>query len=189
MNHQIVISGLGGQGVLFVTRVLAQACMDEGKRVLTSETHGMAQRGGTVISHLKVGTFNSPLIRPGNADLLLTLKQENYLQHKGFLKPGGKAIVNSDEAVSKGLDSTPMGIEKGLILMDGNKMARDDNNVRSFNLYLLGGALGLMPVCSLERVKARIEKIFSTKGEMVIQKALLAVETGYNYTQKCQKEG
>lgn len=189
MNHQIVISGLGGQGVLFVTRVLAQACMDDDKRVLTSETHGMAQRGGTVISHLKVGTFNSPLIRPGNADLLLTLKQENYLQHRGFLKLDGKALVNSEELVLKGLDSTPMGMVEGLTLMDGNKMAKADDNARSFNLYMLGGALGLMPVCSLERVKARIEKIFSAKGETIIAKALLAVETGYNYTQKYRKEG
>lgn len=182
MNYQIVISGLGGQGVLFVTKVLAQACMDDNKRVLTSETHGMAQRGGTVISHLKVGTFASPLIRPGNADLLLALKQENYPQHRGFLKSGGKALVNSEDlnlnAEKSDLNSPDF------ISMDGQKLAKVDDNLRSFNLYMLGGAIKLVPVCSLEKVKARIEKMFSSKGEEVIAKALLAVETGYNHIRK-----
>ncbi len=175
MNYQIVISGVGGQGVLFVTRVLAQACMDENKRVLTSETHGMAQRGGTVISHLKVGTFSSPLIRPGSADLLLTLKQENYPQHRGYLKPGGQALVNCPAPGAEGEEFTAM---------DGEKMAAADNNARSFNLYMLGAAIGLVPVCSLGAVKARVEKIFSSKDKAVRAKALLAVETGYNSIQK-----
>ena len=179
MNYQIVISGLGGQGVLFVTRVLAQACMDDSKRVLTSETHGMAQRGGTVISHLKVGTFASPLIRPGNADLLLALKQENYPQHRGFLKPDGRALVNCRDFDLNLNDQKP-----DFISMDGQKLAEADDNLRSFNLYMLGGAIKLVPVCSLEKVKARIEKIFSPKGERVIAKALLAVETGYNHIRK-----
>lgn len=182
MNYQIVISGLGGQGVLFVTRVLAQACMDDNKRVLTSETHGMAQRGGTVISHLKVGTFASPLIRPGNADLLLALKQENYPQHRGFLKPDGKALVNCRDL---DLNAEKLELTKpDFTSMDGQKMAETDNNLRSFNLYMLGGAIRLVPVCSLEKVKARIEKIFSSKGEGVIEKALLAVETGYYHIRK-----
>jgi len=68
IRQQIVISGVGGQGVLFITGLLADAAIDKGLPVFTSETHGMAQRGGTVISHLKVGDFSSPLIRPGHAD-------------------------------------------------------------------------------------------------------------------------
>jgi indolepyruvate ferredoxin oxidoreductase beta subunit len=65
---QLVISGVGGQGVLFVTRLMAEAVIRKGLPVMTSETHGMAQRGGSVISHLKVGVFSSPLIRGGAAD-------------------------------------------------------------------------------------------------------------------------
>ena len=75
MNHQQkVISGVGGQGVLFDTRLMAEAAIRKGLPVLTSETHGMAQRGGTVISHLKVGAYTSPLIRTGQADVLLAMK-------------------------------------------------------------------------------------------------------------------
>ena len=65
MKQQIVVSGIGGQGVLFVTRILAEAAIERGMEVLTSETHGMAMRGGTVISHVKAGPFTSPLIRTG----------------------------------------------------------------------------------------------------------------------------
>jgi indolepyruvate ferredoxin oxidoreductase beta subunit len=175
MNYQIVISGVGGQGVLFVTRLLAQACMDDNKRVLTSETHGMAQRGGTVISHLKVGTFKSPLIRPGNADLLVALKEENYPQHRGFLREGGKALVNAKEKSVKSVDLTPV---------DADAMALQDNNLHSTNLYMLGAALASVEVCSLERIKGQIEKVFSAKSDTVRANALLALETGYNHISK-----
>ena len=82
-QYQIVISGVGGQGVLFVTRLLAEAAIGKGLPVFTSETHGMAQRGGTVISHLKVGRFASPLIMPGAADGLNALKAEGVAMHSG----------------------------------------------------------------------------------------------------------
>jgi len=85
-QQQIIISGVGGQGVLFVTRLLAEAAIQKGMPVVTSETHGMAQRGGTVISHLKVGDFSSVLIRSRQADGLLALQEENILQHGHYLK-------------------------------------------------------------------------------------------------------
>jgi indolepyruvate ferredoxin oxidoreductase beta subunit len=96
VRQQILISGVGGQGVLFVTRILAEAAIARGLAVFTSETHGMAQRGGTVVSHLKVGEFHSPLIRAGQADGLLALKAENLSQHMSFLKPGGWVFLNSE---------------------------------------------------------------------------------------------
>ena len=95
MKQQIVVSGTGGQGVLFVTRVIAEAALREGHPVLTSETHGMAMRGGTVISHVKVGDFRSPLIRSGQADIGLFLAKENLAVHGVYLRPGGCAFVNA----------------------------------------------------------------------------------------------
>ncbi len=99
INQQIIISGVGGQGVLFVTRLLAEAAIKKGLPVFTSETHGMAQRGGTVLSHLKVGEYASPLIRPAQADGLLVLKAENLAQHGAFLKDGGWVIANGENKV------------------------------------------------------------------------------------------
>ena len=94
IQQQIVISGVGGQGVLFVTRLMAEAAIRKGLPVLTSETHGMAQRGGTVISHLKVGAYSSPLIRTGQADVLLAMKDEGAAQHGHYLHRDGWAVVN-----------------------------------------------------------------------------------------------
>ncbi|MDX9822298.1 MAG: 2-oxoacid:acceptor oxidoreductase family protein, partial [Syntrophales bacterium] len=98
MKQQIVISGTGGQGVLFVTRVIAEAALREGYPVLTSETHGMAMRGGTVISHVKIGDFRSPLIRTRQADVGLFLAAENLAVHGRYLRPEGRACVNAPGA-------------------------------------------------------------------------------------------
>ena len=95
MKQQIIISGLGGQGALTVTRVLAEAAAALGLEVLTSETHGMAQRGGTVISMIKVGPFRGPLIPAGRADVGLFLHPGNLGVHRFYLRAGGAVFVNA----------------------------------------------------------------------------------------------
>ncbi len=133
-QYQIVISGVGGQGVLFITRLLAEAAISKGLPVFTSETHGMAQRGGTVISHLKVGEFTSPLIIPGEAGGLIALKAESVDQHGDYLKPGAWAAVNSPN---------DMDVQKRFHLhcFDADRMARNIDNPRALNLIMLGFAL------------------------------------------------
>jgi len=97
MKQQIILSGLGGQGVLFITRVLAEAAVLRGLEVLTSETHGMAMRGGTVISHVKVGSFSSPLIRSGKADIGIFLHTRGLEAHRGYVSGRDGLFVNTDE--------------------------------------------------------------------------------------------
>jgi indolepyruvate ferredoxin oxidoreductase beta subunit len=94
MKQQIIVSGLGGQGAVTLTRLLAEAALALGVPVITSETHGMAQRGGTVISMVKVGNFRGPLIPAGAADLGLILHEKNLAVHRHFVKPGGTLVVN-----------------------------------------------------------------------------------------------
>jgi indolepyruvate ferredoxin oxidoreductase beta subunit len=96
MKQQIIISGLGGQGVLTVTRLLAEAAAALGLPVITSETHGMAQRGGTVISMIKVGPFRGPLIPAGAADVGLFLHRGNLAVHHFYLRPKGTVFINTD---------------------------------------------------------------------------------------------
>lgn len=177
MNQQIIISGVGGQGVLFVTRLLAQACMAKGLHVLTSETHGMAQRGGTVISHLKIGNFKSPLIRPGNADLFVVLKTENFDQHKGFLKSDGVAVVNT----SSPLQLPPPGT---VISFDADTAAREDAAMGSVNLYMLGVALTATPLCSLEEINRQITERLAQRKPELAEKALACVARGYAGTKE-----
>ncbi len=129
VRQQIVISGVGGQGVLFVTRLLAEAAIARGLAVLTSETHGMAQRGGSVVSHLKVGDFSSPLIRSGCADGLLGLKAESLALHGHFCRPRGWQVVN-------GGDDSAAGAR-----VDADEIAARIENPRAVNLVVLGYAL------------------------------------------------
>jgi indolepyruvate ferredoxin oxidoreductase beta subunit len=115
VKQQIIVSGLGGQGVLTVIRLLAEAAFASGLEVLTSETHGMAQRGGTVISMVKVGPFRGPLIPAGSADVGLFLHEPNLPVHRFYLKPGGLAFVNSPAGGdSFHVDATGLAQEMGL---------------------------------------------------------------------------
>ena len=129
-NQQIIISGVGGQGVLFVTRLLAEAAINKGLAVFTSETHGMAQRGGTVLSHLKVGDYSSPLIRPAQADGLLALRAENLIQHRAFLKNGGWVIANGEN------DAKNDGIVQ-VDEIDADSLAQEIGNPKAVNLIVL----------------------------------------------------
>ena len=128
MKQQIIVSGIGGQGVLFLTRVIAQVAVNSGIPVLTSETHGMAQRGGTVLSCIKVGAFASPLIRAGQADLGLLLWDANVSVHRNLLRPDGAMVVNS--------------ADKGEgIRLEAARLARELGNAVLTNLVLLGAAV------------------------------------------------
>ena len=126
VQQQVIISGVGGQGVLFVTRLLAEAAINKGLPVFTSETHGMAQRGGTVLSHFKVGDFSSPLIRPKRADILVLLKSENLKQHGSFLRPGGWAVSN-------GTDGPGTDFPSPVKTIDADTLAQEIENPKGFS--------------------------------------------------------
>ena len=129
MKQQIVVSGIGGQGVLFITQVLAEAAITKGMAVLTSETHGMAMRGGTVISHVKVGSFTSPLIRTGQAEIGLFLHAGNVDAHQGFLKIGGAMYLNA-------------AMSGNTAAIDATRIAQRHGSLVIANLVLLGFAIG-----------------------------------------------
>ena len=176
VRQQILVSGLGGQGVLFLTRLLADAAIRRGVPVLTSETHGMAQRGGVVVSHLKVGDFFSPLIRASRADGLILLSEENLAAHRGFLRPGGWMVVNGR--------STPEGPRAHLLDADG--LAREAGNPQGANLVLLGFALRRLGTvggggglyCSAGDVRAALEARVGT-AEHLLGASLAALDLGF----------
>lgn len=182
VKQQILISGVGGQGVLFVTGLLAEAAISKGLAVFTSETHGMAQRGGTVVSHFKVGDFSSPLIRPFKADGLLVLKYENVAQHGSFLRKGGWAVVNSGNDLKIDKTLTASGI-------DADKLAQEIANPKSVNLIMLGFALAkagkkgggqINLFCTLTDIKKVLHKKFSSRKKL-IDASIKAIDTGYYF--------
>ena len=181
IQQQLIISGVGGQGVLFVTRLLAEAAIKKRLPVFTSETHGMAQRGGTVLSHFKVGDFSSPLIRPKQADGLLVLKAENISVHKNFLKSSGWVVANIDNS-SKKIPGIPVHN------IDADSLAQEIGNSKAVNLVVLGFALA-----KARKVKAKQNKLFCTmtdiksvlkerfgKNKKMLEASLNALEAGYH---------
>ncbi len=177
-SQQIVITGVGGQGILFITRLLAEAAIKNKLSVFTSETHGMAQRGGTVLSHLKVGNFSSPLIRPFQAHALLALKTENLAQHGYYLNSDAWTVVNSSGEVTSGADWS-------VYTVDANKLALDIQNPKSANLVLLGFAVAVSSrrlentfFCSLEDIKSVLENRL-TGNQKMLDASIEAIETGF----------
>ncbi|MDR1873610.1 MAG: 2-oxoacid:acceptor oxidoreductase family protein [Synergistaceae bacterium] len=97
---QYIIAGVGGQGILFTSRVLGKIAIDRGLSVIGSEVHGMAQRGGSVISHFRVGDYSGPLITEGHADVVMAFDQNEGIRNLSFLKDGGTFVVSvQDPAV------------------------------------------------------------------------------------------
>ena len=179
-RRQILVSGIGGQGVLFVSRILADAAIDKGYSVLTSEIHGMAQRGGTVVSHLKVGGFAGPLIREGRADGLIVLKDENLGPHSRFLAPSGWAVVNSK---SKAWET---GFPVHAVDADG--LAMEAGRTRGTNLILLGFLVSRLGsnienggiFCGADDLRQAIERKFA-RDRGALTESIAAFDLGIRF--------
>ena len=91
---QYIIVGIGGQGILFTSRILGKIAIDKGLAVIGSEVHGMAQRGGSVISHFKIGDYKGPLVKEGCTDVVMAFDQSEGIRNLSFLKEGGTFLVN-----------------------------------------------------------------------------------------------
>ncbi|MHC1743023.1 MAG: indolepyruvate oxidoreductase subunit beta [Syntrophobacteraceae bacterium] len=176
--QQIIISGVGGQGILFVTKLLAETALRLGYSVLISETHGMAQRGGNVISHLKVqrrdaslaerAPLTSPLVRPGRADVLLALHPDAPAAHGFYLKPGGVLLLNDRSAETPGtIDATAIAAELGSAV--------------AANLVMLGFATGSgVLFCDPESIR---ETLVGSGGKR-LESSLAAFSAGWEEARK-----
>ncbi len=148
----VFICGVGGQGILLSSKILSALALNEGLAVKKSEVHGMAQRGGSVVSHVRYGKeIFSPVIEERCADFLLAFEKMEALRWLHYLKPGGTAIVNKLELLPSGLDNYPDGIEKEIegrceraIFVEAEKLARDAGSPRAVNVVLLGVLAGLI---------------------------------------------
>jgi indolepyruvate ferredoxin oxidoreductase beta subunit len=136
----IILCGLGGQGILFMTKVLAQTALRKGCPVLGAETHGMAQRGGSVISHLRIGRAQSSLIRAGTADLLLAAEENEAYRNLPFLARGGKMYANADNRSfpREETRSYLAGMQIQCRSVPATALAVEGGAVRAANLALLG---------------------------------------------------
>ena len=178
MRKNIILCGVGGQGTVLASRLLSDAAMAKGIPVLSAETIGMAQRGGSVFSHLRMGDgLFSPMIARGEADLIIGFEPGEAVRLLPFLKPGGEMIV-SDRAVmpvTASLAGTDYSASdmlsflsrqvKDLRVIDAEKAMRAVGSPKVLNLILLGaaaagGALGLTAEDLREAVRARVPEKF-----------------------------
>ena len=136
----LVLCGLGGQGILFMTRIIAMASLDRGHDVMGAETHGMAQRGGSVVSHLRVGKVQNSLVMEGSAGYMIALEENEGYRNLPFLSHGASMYVNGDpahspdERVKKFLDDQKISFHA----VQAWTIARELGAPRSSNLALLG---------------------------------------------------
>jgi indolepyruvate ferredoxin oxidoreductase beta subunit len=158
MRLQVVLSGVGGQGILFLSRLLAEAAIAGGFPVLTSETHGMAQRGGVVVSHLKVGGFESPLVRTGRADLLLVLKEENVALHRAFLAEGGALVVNAAAPIDAGPSVRVHAVDADALALSAGAPHAVNLVIFGFALARIGGGTAGGFFCEAGEIRAALSR-------------------------------
>ena len=171
-GFDILIVGIGGQGTILASNVLGEACLIEGRHVKGAETHGMAQRGGSVESHIRIDGEFGPLIAPGQADLLISFDLLEALRYSHYLKPSGKMVVNrhlvlptsvyTQKLVAPSEEEIITALKKyELCLLDADKIATDAGSPLSQNVVMLGAAskwMPLKPAALLESVRKLVPK-------------------------------
>jgi indolepyruvate ferredoxin oxidoreductase, beta subunit len=163
--YSIVLAGVGGQGILFASRILFEAAMAKGQKVMGAETHGMSQRGGSVVSHFKMGDQSSSMVIPGTADALIALERTEGLRNLEFLRPGGVYLVNAPD-----LSHVPAVVraffEKSGIAVrsfDADGAALAAGKPLTSNLYVMGYFSGL-PASPFSGALAREIVVRLSKG-------------------------
>jgi indolepyruvate ferredoxin oxidoreductase beta subunit len=136
----IVLCGLGGQGILFMTKVLSQAALDKGFNIMGAETHGMAQRGGSVVSHLRIGEVEGSLVNTGSARFLLSLDESEGYRNLPFLSRGARMYVNTGSPRFPREETRHFLKENEIICrsLPAVAIARELGSPMSLNLALLG---------------------------------------------------
>lgn len=182
MKQDILMVGVGGQGIILLSDILGQVALAVGYDVKKTDTLGMAQRGGSVTSHLRIAKkVWSPLITAGEADFLLAFEKLEAARWANFVKPGGIVVINNLEipplSISLGThkypdESTVLNMFKQrtdrIYMIDGSKEAKDAGDIRSLNIFMLGFLSAVIPLeitesvwkqCIVERLPDKIVEL------------------------------
>lgn len=184
----ILIVGVGGQGTLLASRVLGNLALSLGYDVKLSEVHGMAQRGGSVVTHVRFGDkVLSPVVDMGGADIILAFEKLEALRWCGYLKKGGKMFVSTQEIlpmpVITGAAEYPQDIIERIktmvpdaVFVDALDIAQKAGSIKVLNIVLIGVLARNMDI----EKQAFIEAIKATVPEKVLDMNLIAFELGYS---------
>ncbi|MBN2435207.1 MAG: indolepyruvate oxidoreductase subunit beta [Spirochaetes bacterium] len=185
MKYDIILCGVGGQGVLSVAAAIATAAGIENLNVRQSEVHGMAQRGGAVLSHLRISDteIHSDLVAEGSADMVLSMEPLESLRYISFLKPEGIVISAQEPFINipnyPELDKIHTEIKKmkNSKLVDTAHIAKESQNPRASNMAIVGAASRYLPV-KTESLKKAVAILFKNKSDEIINKNIRAIELG-----------
>ncbi len=185
MKFDIILAGVGGQGVLSLSAIIAWSAMREGLHVKQSEVHGMAQRGGAVLANLRLSDAEvmSDLIPLGSASLVLSMEPLESLRYLKYLSPNGTVVTSTNPVVNIP-DYPDLGhllarihdLPKA-ILVDSEHLAKQAGTARAANMVIAGAASGLLPV-KVETMEHFIETQFARKGGNVVRQNLAAFRAG-----------
>lgn len=192
MKKDIILCGVGGQGILSIATIIGQAATKAGINLKQAEVHGMSQRGGDVQSNLRLSTeqIHSDLIPTGKCDLIISMEPMEALRYIPFLSKDGKIVTSSkplvnipnypDEATLKA-ELEALG---NVSMLDIEEMAKTEHMPKSANMILLGMAAGFIGILDAEDLRQAIATVFQAKGEQIVSDNLKAFNLGLNFVTK-----
>ena len=192
MKKDIILAGVGGQGILSIAAVIGTAALRENLYIKQAEVHGMSQRGGDVQSNLRLSStpIHSDLIPVGGADLIVSLEPMEALRYLPYLGKDGWIITGTTPLVNipnypaqEDLDKA-LGAVGNVIRIDVDAIAKELLSPRSANMVLLGATAALIDILGPEHLREGIRQIFARKGEAVIETNVKAFDAGYEYAVK-----
>ncbi len=185
MKQDIILAGVGGQGILSIAFVIASAALEDGLEVKQAEVHGMSQRGGAVQSHLRLSEERifSDLIPKGEADLILSVEPLEVLRYVNYLRPDGMVVssrtpfVNIPDYPEQETILSKIREIRRHVIVDSEKLAREAGSTRTQNMVMLGAASRFLLVKE-DRLLKFIRVLFQRRGEGLVAANLKAFELG-----------
>ncbi len=190
MKTDIILAGVGGQGILSIATILGAAALKDDLYIKQAEVHGMSQRGGDVQSNLRISSdpIASDLIPTGAADLIVSLEPMEALRYVSYLAPQGWIVTNTvpfvnipnypeQAVIDSELDTLP-----NVVAFDMDALAKEVASARSSNMVLLGAAAPFIDIPA-EKIEDGIRTVFGAKGEKIVESNIAAFRAGLKHTQ------
>ena len=185
MKKDIILAGVGGQGILSIATIIGEAALHQGLKIKQAEVHGMSQRGGDVQSNLRISSdpILSDLIPLKGADIIISLEPMEALRYMPYLAPDGWIVTNSVPFVNipnyPELDNVMAELSKvkNLVMLDVDTIAKDCGNSRAANMVLLGAASPFLGM-EAKNIEDGIERIFGRKGADIVELNIKALRAG-----------
>ena len=188
MKKDIILAGVGGQGILTIATIIGDAAAVAGVNLKQAEVHGMSQRGGDVQSNLRLSTepIHSDLIRQGAADVIISMEPMEALRYLPYLNKQGWVVTSSnpyknipnypdEQAIMEELKALPH-----TAILPIEDLAKENSMPKSANVFLLGMAAKYIEILTPEQLRESVKRLFASKGEKVVEMNCQAFDLGLN---------